>query len=158
MNTFGLFANIDEIRSVVERFESFEFKPGEFKHHHHLTVALWYLDSLSSKTAAIDRMRTQLKAFTAHLQVKAYHETITIFWMELANSFREQHSRDSTVQEIVNQLIVTYPSSKEILNFYSQGLLDSEAAKNRFIAPDLKPLPEGESLPQAASSQINISS
>lgn len=158
MSTPKQFATEDEIRRVVKRFESFQFKPDEFKHHHHLTVALWYLGTLDSKAAAIDRMRVQLKLFTSHYQVNAYHETITIFWMEVANAFKEQHLLSMPLPESVNRLIATYPSSKAILNYYSQELLDSENSRKTFVEPDLKRLSEIRDSIQAASSQINSSS
>ena len=127
--TADLFENDDEIRRVVERFESCEFKPDEFKHRHHLTVALWYL-ATNDKDAAIDRMRTQLKKFTSHFQVNAYHETKTIFWMEVASAFKKRHGNLLSFPELLNRMITTYASSKTILNFYSQELLDTDRAKH----------------------------
>jgi len=73
-----------EIESVVRAFEACEIDKTEFKHRQHLTVAVWYVQTLG-KDAAFDRMRSGLLTFLDHHGVdrKKYDETITLFWIEL---------------------------------------------------------------------------
>jgi hypothetical protein len=72
-----------EIESVVRGFESCETGKDQFKHRHHLVVAVWYLQTLS-REAAIERMRASLLRFLDHhgIDKGKYSETITVFWID----------------------------------------------------------------------------
>lgn len=78
----NLYQSETEIESVVRGFESCETGKDQFKHRHHLVVAVWYLQTLS-RDAAAARMRTALLRFLDHHGVDPgkYSETITLFWI-----------------------------------------------------------------------------
>ena len=54
--TWITYRDENEIRRVVERFERCDFALPEFTHARHLTVACWYLCTLS-REEAMERMR-----------------------------------------------------------------------------------------------------
>ncbi len=83
------YRDASEIRDVVERFEGCDFALAEFTHARHLTVACWYLCSLT-REEALERMRCGLQSFIAHHGKQGYHETITRFWMELLANYLGQ--------------------------------------------------------------------
>ena len=72
-----------EIENVVRGFESCETDKDQFKHRHHLVVAVWYVEKFG-KEAALDRMRSSLMRFLSHHRVDQgkYSETITVFWID----------------------------------------------------------------------------
>lgn len=74
----------DEIERVVRGFETCETDKSAFKHRDHLTVAVWYLQSMGTK-AAVELMRTGLLRFIDHHGVprEKYSDEVTIYWIEL---------------------------------------------------------------------------
>ena len=79
-----MYSSENEIESVVQGFETCEMDKTAFRHPQHLTVAVWYLQTLDT-TAAVKRMRTSLLRFLDHHGVPAekYSEEVTVFWIEL---------------------------------------------------------------------------
>lgn len=79
-----MYSSEREIEEVVRGFESCETDKMAFKHREHLTVAVWYLQTLDTK-AAVERMRTGLFRFLDHHGVarEKYSEEVTVFWIEL---------------------------------------------------------------------------
>lgn len=79
-----MYSSADEIERVVRGFETCETDKSAFKHRDHLTVAVWYLQTLDTK-AAVERMRTGLLRFVAHHGVprEKYSEEVTVSWIEL---------------------------------------------------------------------------
>ena len=72
-----------EIENLVRAFESCQIDKTEFRHRHHLAVAVWYVQTLG-REAALDRMRAGLRRFIDHHGVdpKKYSEKITVFWID----------------------------------------------------------------------------
>jgi len=90
-----------EIENLVRAFEACEIDETKFKHRDHLTVAIWYVQTLG-KGAALDRMRSGLLRFLDHHGVdrKKYNETITLFWIELvADKLNELGAEVSFVEK-----------------------------------------------------------
>lgn len=73
-----------EIEEVVRGFETCETDKSAFKHREHLTVGVWYLQTMDTKTA-VQRMRTSLLRFVDHHGVprEKYSEEVTVLWIEL---------------------------------------------------------------------------
>jgi hypothetical protein len=139
MPEFTPYCTVAEIEEVVRRFEICEYKPVEFTHAKHVTVAAWYL-SHGEKEAAKERMRLGLLRFIRHHGKNAFHETITQFWIEMIDHrLRRADSRGdliSTINEIASRLV----DKNLIYEYYSRALLDSPEAKASWVEPNLKPI------------------
>lgn len=135
------FRGDEEVREVVRKFESCEFRPTEFKHRLHLTVALSYLLD-APYPAALERMRLSLRRFIqAHgIGPRLYHETLTAFWMRRVLAFVEQADRARGPAELANELIEACGDPRLVFEYYSKERLDSDEARRHWLDSDLKPL------------------
>lgn len=133
----------DEIEAVVRGFEDCTLPDAQFKHAEHLTVALSYLQALRlTVPQATERMREALYRFLDHHagERQAYHETMTIFWVKLVNSFLEKTDGARPLKETANELIKTFGNSNLIYDYYSREHLLTKEAKKAWVEPDIKAL------------------
>src|SRR5258707_2490903 len=105
------FEDEKEIAEVVRTFEDATVPRGEWKHAHHLVVALDYVIRYDLD-AAIDKIRAGLfkllKAFEVDLKKEMpYHETLTVFWMRTVADFNVSKNGASLVDK-TNELVATY--------------------------------------------------
>jgi hypothetical protein len=121
-----------EILTVVRKLEQCELTPSEFHHRDHLAVCVFYLYGGDLETA-MDRMRSSLLRFTAHHNVKGYHETITRFWMRLVE---QRLDRQVCLGEAVRQIQQELGDKGIIYSYYSKERLHSPEAKQSWIEPE----------------------
>ena len=95
-----------ELERVVRGFETCATPAGEFHHREHLTVAFWYLQTLS-RDEALNAMRANLFKFIDHHGVdpKKYSEEVTVFWVDAIASRLEEMTADLGIVEKCNQVI-----------------------------------------------------
>ena len=127
-----------QILAIVDGFESCTTEKGAFKHSDHLTVAVVFLQNLTV-TQAIDRMRRALHRYIAHHQIdkQKYNETLTVFWFEVVADALARLG-EATLVTRCNFILDTFTNSALALEYYSNDLLFSEAARESFVKPDLK--------------------
>lgn len=133
----------DADRDFRRQFESGAVLPAEFDHRAHLRLAYVYLSD-GDAAEACDRMRAALRAFLdAHyLDAAKYHETMTRAWILAVRHFMARSGRTASAEDFIErnpQLL----DAKIMLTHYSAGLLFSDEARDRFVAPDLDPMPRG---------------
>lgn len=135
------FGSDEEVLNVVNRFESCELAPSQFKHREHLTVALCCLLRLSDGEA-LERMRQSLFRFIrAHgIDPGLYNETLTVFWLKRVRAFVKADGGQRTLAELANALAEECCDSRIVYEYYSKAVVDSEEAKKGWVEPDLKPL------------------
>ena len=92
-----------------------------FDHAAHIRLAIDCLAETQSIDEATSRIGTILRAKAESAGVpEKYHETVTRFWMVM----------------VARLLDKNLPSE-----YYSAQLLQTDAARNGWVEPDLKPLP-----------------
>jgi hypothetical protein len=118
-------------------FETCELSNESFHHRDHIRLAWIYLHRYGREEAG-SRMADSIRRFAAHHgKSDKYHETLTRAWMQLV-----AHAGKSAPD--FETLLTTCPSlldKTSLTEFYSEALLQSDAAKTAFVAPDRKPLP-----------------
>ncbi len=133
-----------DIASLVGRFENGLLAPQDWCHCTRLTVTYWYLLHLDEAVAA-ERMITGLRRYTRRHALKiavrdGYHETLTLFWLAIARTFRSQHGDEDDLTQL-NRFVSHYGQREmAFLEFYSRERISSWTARYRWVEPDLKPL------------------
>jgi hypothetical protein len=133
------YENEVQIEAVVHGFESCQTDKTNFGHSDHLTVAVWYLESLGTGEAT-DRMRSALRRFVDHHGVdrRKYHETMTVFWIKMVAVEVGRMSTKATLVEKCNQVIESLQDKNLVNKYYSKAILDSDEAREAFVVPDLQ--------------------
>lgn len=132
----------EEIKSLIERFESRKLPKLEWTHEAHLVVAVWYCKNYEFDEA-LALVRKNISSHnesvgTENTDSSGYHETITKFWLLIANSFlenKEAFSMEESCNAFINSKLGT---SKLPFNYYSSESLFSIEARRYWIEPDLK--------------------
>jgi hypothetical protein len=88
--------------------------------------------------AALDRMRTALVRLTNKFGAKAYHETITCFWLHMVHNFLVSQEGEHALTDSVNCLVSRFASKDAVFEYYSRDLLMSDPARSAWVEPDLK--------------------
>ena len=128
-----------EIQKVVQGFESCITGKDNFSHQDHLAVAVWYLRQDEAK--AVDLMRASLHRFLDHYDCRAnYHETLTRFWILLVQRTLAGASPNQTLLDATNAVVNQLNDSRIAFDYYSKEVVESVAAKERWVEPDLRPL------------------
>ncbi len=110
-----LYASEAEIEEVVRGFEMCATPAADFHHREHLTVAVWYLQTLS-REEAVEKMRSALLQFIDHHGVdrKKYSEEITVFWVDTVAGQLEEIDADASLVEKCNQVISAFNSDRQL--------------------------------------------
>lgn len=98
-----------EIENLVRAFETCAIDKTEFKHAQHLTVAVWYVQTLG-KSVALDRMRSGLLTFLNHHGVDSqkYSETVTVFWIQQIADKLNELGPEASLVEKCNRVVEMY--------------------------------------------------
>jgi len=112
----------------VRAFESCELSEDALHHRDHIRLAAIYVSRLGPAEAA-GRFKASLRRFAGHVGKSGkYHETMTVAWMHLV-----AYSPPSESAKLMDKGYLG--------RFYSDDLLQSDAARTQFVEPDLAPLP-----------------
>ena len=124
---------------LARALERGEIANEDFRHASHLHVAWVYLAESSSVKQAANKMRKTLRRFAAAAgKPQKYHETITLFWVQLL-----ARARAISRAECLEELVYANPQLLEknfLLAYYSAERLFSDEARVSWKEPDLKPL------------------
>lgn len=138
------YKTIDEIETLVAKFNQCNLAHSEWNHLAHLTVAIWYLTQYEEKQA-INIIRQGIQRYNKAMNIEAtpnsgYHETLTLFWLYTVRNYLAVVDRKIPIVELTNKLIYKLQDKNLPKNYYSQDVLMSWEARKHWIEPDLKPL------------------
>jgi hypothetical protein len=125
----------------LRAFEDLSFPADLFHHREHLRVAWVYLKSSDASRAA-ERMSEGIRRFANHHgATQKYHHTLTLAWMRLVAAALVETPEGHTFE----QFITAHPQLQDTnlpAKYYSKELLETPAAREAWVEPDLQPLPE----------------
>jgi hypothetical protein len=125
-------------QEYIQAFEAGTLR--QFTHRDHIRMAWVYLRE-EGEEAGLVKIREGIKAFARRLGAdRKYHETITVFWAQvvaLAITQTPEIGEFAVFMEAHPHLL----DKSILLRHYSSALLQSEVARQTWIAPDLIALP-----------------
>ena len=125
----------------LRAFEELSFPADQFHHREHIRVAWLYLKS-SDATRAAERMATGILRFANHQgATQKYHHTLTLAWMRLVAAALVETPDGYNFTEFLAE----HPElgDKDLLKkYYSPKLLQTNTAREGWVEPDLRPLPD----------------
>ncbi len=135
----GAPARSDE--EFLRAFKDLSFPADRFHHREHIRVAWLYLKSTDA-TRAAERMSEGIRRFANHHgATQKYHHTLTLAWMRVVAAALVETPDGHTFEEF----IAAHPQLKDtklLDQYYSKKLLQTVAARETWVEPDLQPLPE----------------
>ena len=133
---------LDELdRKFLGAFERCELAPENFGHREHVRLAYIYLAQHDADTA-LTKMRDGLRRFLEHVGAPPtkYHETITRAWLLAVEHFMREASPTANFEQFAASAPQLFaPGAMQ--THYTSELLKSEEARQRFVEPDLQPIP-----------------
>lgn len=133
----------EEIETFVDQFQKKTLPDKEWTHEAHLIVACWNLMKYP-KDEATHYLRTSIISYHSalggsHTLSRGYHETITLFWIEIVQQFLNATEGDIATK--TNAFMNSEWASKDVFfKYYTEEVLFSVKARARYVAPDIQPV------------------
>lgn len=130
----------------LRAFEDLSFPADQFHHREHIRVAWLYL-KCSDASRAAERMSASIRRFANHHSAtQKYHHTLTLAWMRLVAASLVETPEDFSFEKFL--AANSELGDKNILaKYYSNELLQTTAAREGWVEPDLQPPSEFKGLP-----------
>ena len=126
-------------------FEAGTWPFDKWHHREHIRVAYLYLCRHPYETA-LEKMRSGIKALNIAHKVterpdRGYHETMTLAWMRVTHQTLREFGRAASSEMFV-ETHAHLLSKQALLSYYTSERIMSAEARQQFVEPDLRPLPE----------------
>ena len=139
------FSSDSEISYIVDGLIKRTLPRREWTHAAHFAAAAWLM--ASDRHDAFAEMPNLIRSYnestgTPNTKSGGYHETITIASLRATRSGLESGPEDQPLYEVVNRLLQSELGDPNwLLNYWSRDCLNSADARERWIEPDLVPIP-----------------
>lgn len=124
-------------------FEACSVPKAEWTHEAHVRMAWLYLSRLPFGDA-LGRIGQGIRRYNAAVggPPSAYHETVTVAFARLVHArMAEGCPGEGFATFAARSPDLFWRGQAALLRHYSRAALDSPAARDRFVEPDLEPLP-----------------
>ena len=131
----------DSDLAYLDDFNKLLISPDSFHHREHLRIA-YVLICKYGVNEARSILRKGIKAFLNHAGVDGskYHETLTVAWILAIYHFMNISDDSCSFKEFITNNSILL--DKDIMSsHYSRSILMTEKAKQKFIKPDIEPIP-----------------
>lgn len=133
-----------QLEKIVLQFNETTLPKESWTHEAHLAVACWHCSNFSEK-AALTILRQKIIQYnevigTLNSENSGYHETLTVFWLNLVRRFLKAR-KYPPLAETINDLHEAGLVDPYIpLHYYSMEKLFDRKARMQWEEPDLKSL------------------
>lgn len=140
----AFFQTGEEIEALVTAFREKTLPEKQWTHQAHLVVGLWHLKQFDLDDATC-RVKSGIVSYNLSLGgqntgANGYHETMTLFWMDVLHFFVTTNAELSLV-DTCNQFLESRLADKTLpFEFYHKETILSPRARARAVQPDKKAL------------------
>ncbi|GJM35757.1 MAG: hypothetical protein DHS20C18_47580 [Saprospiraceae bacterium] len=134
---------LEQSLALVTAFEQRTLPEAMWTHQAHLTLGLWYLYQYT-KAEALCRLRSGIISYNLSVGKKnttsgGYHETLTLFWIEIIHQFLQQFGKNQPFKPTLHTFLESPLAHKDLpLQYYSREKLFTVEARGGWVCPDLK--------------------
>jgi hypothetical protein len=122
-----------------EQFETKTLANAAFRHREHVRLTWVYLTGEAPDDVAARLCRSLLELATSHGVAQRFHHTLTVAWVRIIEAVRRQHP---ALPFDALATVCPYLLDKDApLEYYTREHLFSDEARQRWVEPNLKPLP-----------------
>ncbi len=125
----------------LEMFEQCSLGKQCWTHEAHIRMAWLQMERSSSFDEALERIRKGIMTFNSSVQSVGYHETITIAFARLIHSMRQERTTQGDWRDFLKHH-ADLLSKDCLLEYYTADVLASDEARQRFVEPNRKQLPD----------------
>ncbi len=125
-----------EIEELVKAFDAKTLPKNEWTHFAHLTVAIWYIKNFDINDATC-KLKSGIISYNLSIGGEnngnaGYHETLTIFWIDVVKLFFDKYSEMPLV-ELCNCFLNSKAADKAFpFEFYHKETLLTSSARARY--------------------------
>ncbi len=132
-------------KNFIDNFEPGDLLEKDFHHKEHLIICLWYLEKFEELDAILrikhGVMKYNLIYNVPQREKRGYHETITMFFIQLTQKVRRSIGPNLSFDEKVDLLVEECPEVHSTLaKYYSKDYLWSPEGRRFWLKPDVKEL------------------
>jgi hypothetical protein len=131
-----VFQSCTQLWRLYHDFRSGAISPADFRHRHHLAIALCYAAILPADAALASFREDLLRMVKPWGHERKYHETITHFWLAVAAHYLREHGRERCLATTANAFVERFDDKGLIERHYSPALLFSDEARSNWVEPD----------------------
>jgi hypothetical protein len=134
--------NEELIRSLVAGFKDGSWPGKEFRHLHHLVVAVHYIAEEADPLGAlrVDIRRYNVSQGGENTEDRGYHETITRFWVEIVRDYAAGLPPGLSRTEVTNRVVEAFATQRDLFReYYDFDVLASREARANWIPPNQTP-------------------
>ena len=132
----------DFIRSLVSGFKDGSWPGKEFRHLHHIVIAVHYIaeepDPMPVLRAEISRYN--LSQGGENTADRGYHETVTRFWVEVVRAHMQSLPEGLSRTDITRRVADEFADRRDLFReYYDFDVLASRDARAHWIPPNQTP-------------------
>ena len=138
-----------DIETLVKGFNAKTLEKEKWTHAAHITGAVWYLKQYGFEEA-VPLIREAIAEYNVavggqNTATSGYHETMTVFWMTVADFFVRSNTTKTTL-DVCNALLASPLAERTLpFYFYEKDTILSVEARAAYVPPD-KALIDNETL------------
>jgi hypothetical protein len=143
--TAAPYASEAHVVALLDAFHRGVLPRSAWNHRAHLTVALSFARSHSAPDALV-AMRQAIRRYNVAVGIEdtpqsGYHETLTVFFMQVLTLHVTRHPAPASPVDDVNALVAEWGRHDLPLLYYSRERLFSDQARAEWMPPDGQALP-----------------